>query len=86
MRLEDTISEYKLLSVIEELNNDPDIDGILVQFPLPKHISDEKVINAVNPAKDVDGFHPANAGQNGAGTSHIYSRHAAWHHAVAGTL
>jgi len=63
MRLEDTISEFKLLSLIENLNNDPDVDGILVQLPLPKHISDEKVINAINPSKDVDGFHPENVGK-----------------------
>jgi len=63
MRLEDTISEFKLLSLIEDLNNDPDVDGILVQLPLPKHISDEKVIKAINPSKDVDGFHPENVGK-----------------------
>ena len=60
MRLSDDISEFKLLSLIEELNVDPDVDGILVQLPLPKHISDEKVINAISPSKDVDGFHPQN--------------------------
>ncbi len=59
---EDTISENKLLDKIKELNNDPDIDGILVQLPLPKHISDEEVINAIDPDKDVDGFHPINVG------------------------
>lgn len=63
IRLEETISEYKLLSAIEELNNDPDIDGILVQLPLPKHISDEKVINAIDASKDVDGFHPVSVGK-----------------------
>lgn len=63
VRLEESISEFKLLAAIEELNNDPDIDGILVQLPLPKHISDEKVINAISPAKDVDGFHPVNIGK-----------------------
>lgn len=63
IRLEEDISEYKLLAAIEQLNNDPDIDGILVQLPLPKHISDEKVINAVHPSKDVDGFHPVSAGK-----------------------
>lgn len=63
IRLEDTISEFKLLNVIEELNNDIDIDGILVQLPLPKHISDEKVINAIHPSKDVDGFHPVSIGR-----------------------
>ena len=63
IRLEESISEYKLLKVIEELNNDPDIDGILVQLPLPKHISDEKVIHTIDPEKDVDGFHPVNIGK-----------------------
>ncbi len=63
MRMEESISEYKLLSLIQDLNNDPDVDGILVQLPLPKHISDEKVINTINPSKDVDGFHPQNVGK-----------------------
>jgi methylenetetrahydrofolate dehydrogenase (NADP+) / methenyltetrahydrofolate cyclohydrolase len=63
MRLEETISEYKLLEKIRELNTDPDVDGILVQLPLPKHISDEQVINAIDPDKDVDGFHPVNVGK-----------------------
>jgi len=60
---EDTISEMKLLDKIQELNNDPDIDGILVQLPLPKHISDDEIINAIDPGKDVDGFHPVNIGK-----------------------
>src|ERR1700727_651833 len=63
LRLEDTLTENRLLSVIEDLNNNVDIDGILVQLPLPKHISDEKVINAIHPSKDVDGFHPINVGK-----------------------
>jgi methylenetetrahydrofolate dehydrogenase (NADP+)/methenyltetrahydrofolate cyclohydrolase len=63
IRLEDTISEFKLLETIDKLNDDPDVDGILVQLPLPKHISDEKVINAIDPAKDVDGFHPVSVGK-----------------------
>ena len=63
MRLADDVSEFKLLSLIEGLNNDPDVDGILVQLPLPKHISDEKVINTIHPSKDVDGFHPQNVGR-----------------------
>lgn len=63
IRLEDDITENKLLSVIESLNDDLDIDGILVQLPLPKHISDEKVINTILPSKDVDGFHPVNIGK-----------------------
>lgn len=63
VRLEVTISENKLLNIIEELNTDPDVDGILVQLPLPKHISDEKIINAIHPFKDVDGFHPISVGR-----------------------
>src|ERR1700754_4244972 len=63
IRLEDGVSENRLLNVIEDLNNDVDIDGILVQLPLPKHISDEKVILAIDPTKDVDGFHPVNVGR-----------------------
>ncbi|WP_205512298.1 bifunctional methylenetetrahydrofolate dehydrogenase/methenyltetrahydrofolate cyclohydrolase FolD [Longitalea arenae] len=63
IRLDESISEFKLLETIEELNNDMDVDGILVQLPLPKHISDEKVINAIHPSKDVDGFHPVSVGK-----------------------
>jgi len=63
VRLEDTISEFKLLEAIQQLNENPDVDGILVQLPLPKHISDEKVINAIHPSKDVDGFHPVSVGK-----------------------
>jgi len=63
IRLEDSISENRLLGVIDELNNDMDVDGILVQLPLPGHISDEKIITAVHPSKDVDGFHPENVGK-----------------------
>jgi methylenetetrahydrofolate dehydrogenase (NADP+)/methenyltetrahydrofolate cyclohydrolase len=63
IRLEDDISESRLLDIIEGLNDDIDVDGILVQLPLPKHISDEKVINTIHPSKDVDGFHPVNVGK-----------------------
>src|ERR1700722_19518498 len=63
LRLDAAISENKLLNLIDELNNDADVDGILVQLPLPRHISDEKVINAIHPSKDVDGFHPINVGK-----------------------
>ena len=63
IRLDADISEMKLLDAVENLNNDPDVDGILVQLPLPKHISDENVINAIDPDKDVDGFHPVNVGK-----------------------
>ena len=61
-RLEEKISEDELLSLIRRLNNDADFHGILVQLPLPKHIDSEKVLNAIIPTKDVDGFHPENAG------------------------
>ena len=58
---EDT-SEEKLLQIIDELNKDPTVHGILVQLPLPKHINEDKVIMAIDPSKDVDGFHPVNVG------------------------
>ena len=61
-RLEKKVSEDDLLSLISRLNNDADFHGILVQLPLPKHIDSEKVLNAIIPTKDVDGFHPENAG------------------------
>ncbi|KGQ30664.1 methenyltetrahydrofolate cyclohydrolase [Gallibacterium genomosp. 2] len=61
--LSDTISEQELLSLIDELNQDDTIDGILVQLPLPKHISSVKVIERISPSKDVDGFHPYNVGR-----------------------
>jgi methylenetetrahydrofolate dehydrogenase (NADP+)/methenyltetrahydrofolate cyclohydrolase len=61
-RLEETVSEDELLSLISNLNTDSEFHGILVQLPLPKHIDSEKVLNAIIPTKDVDGFHPENAG------------------------
>jgi methylenetetrahydrofolate dehydrogenase (NADP+)/methenyltetrahydrofolate cyclohydrolase len=60
--LKDDISEEELLSIINECNLDKDIDGILVQSPLPEHISEEKIIEAIDPKKDVDGFTPHNIG------------------------
>jgi methylenetetrahydrofolate dehydrogenase (NADP+)/methenyltetrahydrofolate cyclohydrolase len=57
------ISEADLLALIDKYNNDPAIHGILVQLPLPKHIDDKKVLNAINPDKDVDAFHPVNVGR-----------------------
>jgi methylenetetrahydrofolate dehydrogenase (NADP+)/methenyltetrahydrofolate cyclohydrolase len=63
IRLEQEISEYRLLEKIEELNTNPDVDGILVQLPLPKHISSKNVINTIDPDKDVDGFHPVSVGK-----------------------
>lgn len=63
VRLPDTTSENELLQKISELNNDKDVDGFIVQLPLPKSISERKVIEAIAPEKDVDGFHPANVGR-----------------------
>jgi methylenetetrahydrofolate dehydrogenase (NADP+)/methenyltetrahydrofolate cyclohydrolase len=57
------ISEADLLALVEKYNKDPKIHGILVQLPLPKHISDKKILNAIDPDKDVDGFHPVNVGR-----------------------
>jgi methylenetetrahydrofolate dehydrogenase (NADP+)/methenyltetrahydrofolate cyclohydrolase len=62
-RFPTSISENELLQEIRELNQDADIDGIIVQLPLPKHISPEKVIDTIDPAKDVDGFHPESVGK-----------------------
>lgn len=56
-------SEFELLALVEKLNNDDGVDGILVQLPLPSHIDAQKVIEAIAPEKDVDGFHPVNAGR-----------------------
>lgn len=63
LRFDAQISEKHLLDQIIALNENPDVDGILVQLPLPKHISEELVINTIDPGKDVDGFHPMNVGK-----------------------
>lgn len=63
LRFEDTITEAELLSEIEKFNKDPEVDGFIVQMPLPKHISEQKVIESIDPRKDVDGFHPLNVGR-----------------------
>lgn len=57
------ITEEELLKIVDELNNDDDIDGFIVQLPLPKHISEDKITEAIDPRKDVDGFHPVNVGR-----------------------
>ena len=61
IKKDDTISEEELLEIITQLNNDDTVDGILVQLPLPSHINEMKVIEAISPKKDVDGFHPESA-------------------------
>lgn len=63
LRFEDDITEEELLSCVSRLNRDPNIDGFIVQLPLPKHISEQKVIEAIDYRKDVDGFHPINVGR-----------------------
>lgn len=63
LRFEDDITEEQLLAEVEKLNNNPEIDGFIVQLPLPRHIDEQRVIEAVNPEKDVDGFHPVNVGK-----------------------
>ncbi len=67
IRFEDNVTEDELLQCIQGLNNNPDIDGFIVQLPLPKHISEERVIECIDPKKDVDGFHPINVGRVVAG-------------------
>jgi len=62
IRKDNTITEKELLDLVSELNNDKDIHGLLVQLPLPKHIDEDKVIDAIDISKDVDGFHPLNVG------------------------
>ncbi len=64
---EDTVSEEELLDAIQKLNADSDVDGFIVQLPLPKHISEQKVIEAIDYRKDVDGFHPINVGRTSIG-------------------
>jgi methylenetetrahydrofolate dehydrogenase (NADP+)/methenyltetrahydrofolate cyclohydrolase len=63
LRFEDDITEEQLLAEVDKLNKDADVDGFIVQLPLPKHISEQKVIEAIDYRKDVDGFHPINVGR-----------------------
>jgi methylenetetrahydrofolate dehydrogenase (NADP+)/methenyltetrahydrofolate cyclohydrolase len=66
-RLRDTVSEAELLALVKKLNADPAVHGILVQLPLPKQVDAQKVLNTIDPIKDVDGFHPVNAGRLASG-------------------
>ena len=63
IRFEDDVDEKTLLDTVEKLNHDPEVDGFIVQLPLPRHISEQKVIEAIDYHKDVDGFHPVNVGR-----------------------
>lgn len=63
IRFEDDVTEDELIAKVHELNQDTELDGFIVQLPLPKHISEQKIIEAIDPRKDVDGFHPENVGR-----------------------
>lgn len=63
VKLPETVSEAELLQTIDKLNKDPEVDGYIVQLPLPKHINEQTILLAIDPAKDVDGFHPASVGR-----------------------
>ncbi len=63
IRFEDDITEERLLDEVRRLNDDPDVDGFIVQLPLPRHIDEQRIIETVDPDKDVDGFHPVNVGR-----------------------
>ncbi len=63
LRFSETITELELLNEVQKLNENPEIDGFIVQMPIPNHISEQKVIEAIDPKKDVDGFHPVNVGR-----------------------
>lgn len=63
IRREAEVTQQELLDIVNQLNNDPDIDGYIVQLPLPRHIDEQAIIQAVDPRKDVDGFHPVNVGR-----------------------
>jgi methylenetetrahydrofolate dehydrogenase (NADP+)/methenyltetrahydrofolate cyclohydrolase len=67
IELPESVTEEELLRTVNKLNRDPDVHGYIVQLPLPRHISDEKVLLAIDPSKDVDGFHPENIGRMVAG-------------------
>ena len=73
IRFEDDIIEQTLLDTIAKLNNDPDVDGFIVQLPLPRHINEQRVIEAIDFRKDVDGFHPINVGRQAIGLPCFHS-------------
>lgn len=73
IRLDETVSQDELLAHVDKLNNDPDVDGFIVQLPLPRHIDEQTVIEAINPDKDVDGFHPVNVGRQSVGLPCFHS-------------
>lgn len=73
IRYEDDVTEETLLDAIKGLNNDPDVDGFIVQLPLPRHIDEQRIIEAIDYRKDVDGFHPVNVGRQAIGLPCFHS-------------
>ena len=73
LRMASSVTEQELLAKVAELNEDPDLDGLIVQLPLPDHISEDKVIETISPLRDVDGFHPVNVGRMAAGLPSLVS-------------
>lgn len=73
IRREDDVTENELLELIDKLNKDPEVDGFIVQLPLPKHIDEQKITEAILPSKDVDGFHPVNVGRQSIGLPCFHS-------------
>jgi methylenetetrahydrofolate dehydrogenase (NADP+)/methenyltetrahydrofolate cyclohydrolase len=73
VKFDDTVDEATLLDAVNRLNNDNDIDGFIVQLPLPRHIDEQRIIEAIRPTKDVDGFHPVNVGRQSIGLPCFHS-------------
>lgn len=73
IRREADVTEEEVLDIVRQLNDDADLDGFIVQLPLPKHISEQKIIEAIDPKKDVDGFHPINVGRQSIGLPCFHS-------------
>lgn len=73
IRREDTVTEAELLDLIDSLNKDSEVDGFIVQLPLPRHINEQKITEAILPSKDVDGFHPVNVGRQSIGLPCFHS-------------
>lgn len=73
LRFDETVTESELLAEIDRLNNDPEVDGFIVQLPLPRHIDENRITHAISPEKDVDGFHPVNVGRQSIGLPCFHS-------------
>ncbi len=86
VRFDTDVTEEELLSEVAKINENDDIDGLIVQLPLPDHITSEKVTFAIRPEKDVDGFHPINVGRMAKGSTFVHRRHPSGYFTVARTL